>query len=84
MPSGQDSSCNVPVTKAAHIYHSGNFLNIYLFSKQQNSHRWLESLTSTSGGEAVTVGRVVLQVAPVAASPLNHKDIQLVVHLFCY
>ena len=21
---------------------------------------------------------------PVAASPLNHKDIQLVVHLFCY
>ena len=64
MPSGQDSSCSVPVTGAAHIYHSGYSPNIYLFSKQQNSHRWLESLTSTSGGEAVTVGRVVLQVAP--------------------
>ena len=50
MPSGQDSSCSVPVTGAAHIYHSGYSPNIYLFSKQQNSHRWLESLTSTSGG----------------------------------
>ena len=65
VPSGQDSGCSVPVTGAAHIYHSGYLTNIYLFSKQQNSHRRLESLTSTSGGGgAVTVGRVVLQVAP--------------------